>query len=78
MPPYRYWDGGQWTNEWIDGTPKPQFQVAQPQPPAPPLTMVASPPNHALHAIITICTCGLWLPVWIIITIAGGKVKVTR
>lgn len=28
--------------------------------------------NHALHLIITICTCGVWLPVWIVVAAANG------
>ena len=28
-------------------------------------------PNHTLHFIITFCTCGLWVIVWIILTIAA-------
>lgn len=43
-----------------------------------PATVVVQGPNHALHAILTVCSCGLWAPVWIIVTIAGSKVKVTR
>ncbi len=33
----------------------------------------AKPVNHALHAILTVCTCGLWLPVWVIVAIAGRR-----
>jgi len=30
--------------------------------------------NHALHLIVTVCTCGVWLPFWIVIAaINGGK-----
>lgn len=30
-------------------------------------TIVVKPPfNHGLHALITLLTCGMWLPVWII------------
>ena len=29
-------------------------------------------PNHVLHLILTVLTCGLWLPVWIIVTIASA------
>ena len=29
-------------------------------------------PNHVLHLLLTIFTCGLWLPVWIIVTIASA------
>ncbi len=64
-PGQRYFDGQQWT--------------AHHQPaPQPPVTMEVKGPNHALHFILTVCTCGFWLPVWIIVTIAGSKVRVTR
>jgi len=29
--------------------------------------------NHALHAVITVLVCGLWLPVWLIAMIAGSS-----
>jgi hypothetical protein len=29
-----------------------------------------APFNHLLHLVITIFTCGLWLPVWVILAIA--------
>ncbi|AEF41288.1 hypothetical protein AS9A_2841 [Hoyosella subflava DQS3-9A1] len=28
------------------------------------------PVNHLLHFILTILTFGLWLPIWIIVTVA--------
>jgi hypothetical protein len=30
-------------------------------------------PNHTLHAIITLFTCGLWGIVWIVIGLTGGE-----
>lgn len=30
-------------------------------------------PNHTLHAIITIFSCGLWGIVWIIVALTGGE-----
>lgn len=30
--------------------------------------------NHALHIILSICTCGIWIPVWLVWSaIKGGK-----
>jgi hypothetical protein len=26
-------------------------------------------PNHALHAVPTFVSCGLWLPIWILVAI---------
>ena len=28
--------------------------------------------NHGLHLVLTFLTCGMWLPVWLIIVIANG------
>ena len=30
------------------------------------------PVNHVLHLLITVLMCGAWLPVWIVISAAGG------
>lgn len=30
-------------------------------------------PNHILHLLLSVVTLGLWIPVWIIIAIAGGE-----
>ncbi len=35
-----------------------------------PVVVMKAPFNHGLHLVITICTCGVWLPVWIILAIA--------
>lgn len=29
--------------------------------------------NHLLHLILSVLTVGLWLPVWLILAIAGGE-----
>jgi hypothetical protein len=49
-----------------------------PSAPAPPPTVavavsVGGGPNHALHAVLTFLSCGLWLPVWILVAIFGGS-----
>ena len=28
--------------------------------------------NHALHAVLTFLSCGLWLPIWVLVAIFGG------
>ncbi|MCO5970295.1 helix-hairpin-helix domain-containing protein [Actinoallomurus soli] len=33
--------------------------------------------NHALHLVITLLLCGLWLPVWIILAITGTEKRLT-
>ena len=30
-------------------------------------------PNHILHLILSIVTAGLWIPVWIIVSLASGQ-----
>lgn len=34
---------------------------------------VVEGPNHGLHLALTLFTCGLWLPVWVIIAIDNKK-----
>jgi hypothetical protein len=80
-PLLRYFDGQQWTNH--TAPPPPQYHAAA----APGAVAVAvangGGPNHALHAILTLITCGLWLPIWIIVAFLGGRsggtgVSITR
>lgn len=30
-------------------------------------------PDTTVHAVLTVLTCGLWLPIWIIAAITGKK-----
>jgi len=66
-PGLRYFDGHQWTIS------------APPPPPQPPIIInnnivaPASSPNTALHLALTLFTCGMWLPVWLIITIVDNR-----
>jgi membrane protein DedA with SNARE-associated domain len=32
--------------------------------------------NHALHAVLTLLSCGLWLPIWVLVAIFGGSSSV--
>ena len=43
-------------------------------------TVVLYPPrsNHALHFVLSVLTCGLWLPVWLLIAIIEGSRGVRR
>jgi hypothetical protein len=43
-------------------------------------TIVRYPPrsNHALHFVLSVLTCGLWLPVWLLIAIIDGSRSVHR
>lgn len=62
----RYYDGAQWTAHAAP-PPMPMRPVYGP----PPVVVINRGPgiNHALHLILTILTCGLWIPVWVIMTI---------
>lgn len=51
------------TQQWGYGPLQPHVVVIQAPPPRAPF-------NHLLHLVITIFTCGLWLPVWVILAIA--------
>lgn len=53
----RWWDGEQWT-----GATRPR------QPLAPQVMVTRYPPNYrpGMHLLLTICTLGAWLPVWLI------------
>jgi hypothetical protein len=68
QPGQRYFDGQRWTEH---------FAPTPPTPPPPPSVAVAvssgGGPNHALHAVLTLFTCGMWLPVWILIAIFSGS-----
>lgn len=78
----RYWDGQQWTQ--IPAPPSPQHQqpvinnVVNNVVGAYPPVVVARGPNHALHLVLTILTCGLWLPVWIILAVANTNPKTAK
>lgn len=39
------------------------------RPPVPPIEPVIKPTNHVLHLILTVLTCLLWAPVWIIVAV---------
>ena len=65
-PGQRYHDGRRWTEHFVPTAPSA---------PAPAVAVAVSTgggPNHALHAILTFLSCGLWLPVWILVAIFGG------
>lgn len=60
----RYWDGFQWTE---------YRQAAAPQATAMVINQVSvsggGGSDVALHLILTILTCGLWLPIWLLIEV---------
>ncbi|WP_233213588.1 DUF2510 domain-containing protein [Mycobacterium hubeiense] len=68
QPGQRYHDGQRWTQHFVPMPP------AVPSPPAPAVAVAVSTggTNHALHFVLTLLTCGLWLPIWILAAIFGG------
>jgi hypothetical protein len=36
------------------------------------IVLTGEPVNHALHVLLSIFTCGLWLPVWLLLIALGG------
>jgi hypothetical protein len=65
----RYHDGRRWTQHFVPTPP------AAPAPAAQAVAVAVAGgggTNHALHAVLTLLTCGLWLPVWILVAIFGG------
>lgn len=73
----RWYDGNVWT-EHTAASPAPTVRpVAQAQAEATVVTVYRQSPDHAFHFIMTICTGGLWLPVWIVAAIWPRRSKVT-
>jgi len=61
----RYWDGTSWTDHRSAATPAATATVIN-------HVTVAGGGNGgeiALHVILTLLTCGMWIPVWILIEI---------
>jgi hypothetical protein len=82
-PSLRYFDGEQWTEH---RAPMQRSQQRQPYPQqpiyvqqnvvAPPVVVNGGSSSMAgLHLLLTLLTCGLWLPVWIIIEIVQASSK---
>lgn len=71
QPGQRYHDGRRWTDHFVP-TPPPM----PPMPPVAPAVAVAvsngGGANHVLHAVLTLLSCGLWLPIWILVAIFSG------
>jgi Protein of unknown function (DUF2510) len=70
QPGQRYHDGRRWTQHFVPTPP------TVPPPAAPAVAVAVSAgggTNHALHAVLTVLSCGLWLPIWILAAIFGGS-----
>lgn len=71
-PGQRYFDGQQWTHHVPPAPPQPAIVINNTVGAPLPL-VVTTGPNHALHLILTLLTFGMWLPVWLIVAIAGHR-----
>lgn len=79
VPSLRYFDGLGWTEH---RAPAQRRQAARPSQPiivqnnvhAAPYVNVNYRPgtSHGLHLVLTLLTCGAWLPIWIIMVIVNG------
>lgn len=85
VPSMRYFDGIQWTEnrapmqrtqQGQQGQQAPQQPIIIAQqiapPPSPHVVVYNNGTNHGLHLVLTILTCGMWLPIWIIVAIVNG------
>lgn len=61
-----YWNGKSW--DWVRITTQPMAQPMTVQ-----VHKGVSGTEHMVHALLTLFTCGLWIPVWVIRAIVGGQ-----
>lgn len=59
----RYWDGRAWTGH-VAPLPQPQMVVVQA--PAPRSVSGMTTGSMIVNGILTVCTCGLWAPIWLL------------
>jgi hypothetical protein len=78
-PGQRYFDGQKWTIMAPPPPPPPSVVINNNNTVgAPSAVFVRSGPNHGLHLVLTLLTCGMWLPIWLLVTIFSGRpVQVT-
>ena len=64
----RWWDGFMWTSH-----------CEQPAKPAPPMPrgyrVVYRQPSHVFHGVMTVLTCGAWIPVWMYAGVSRYEIK---
>lgn len=70
-PALRYWDGQQWTGHYAPAVP-----AVQPAAAAHAVVVNhggSGGVNHGLHLILTVLTCGLWAPIWLILAACNPR-----
>ncbi|BDB40502.1 MULTISPECIES: DUF2510 domain-containing protein [Mycobacterium] len=70
VPGQRFFDGRQWTYRQPPPPPAPAIIINNNVGTPPPVVLTGGP-NHALHLVLTLLTCGMWLPIWLIVAIAS-------
>ena len=68
QPGQRNFDGQRWTKHFTP-TPPPMLVAPAPAPSVAVAVSAGGGTNHALHLTLTLLTCGLWLPIWILVAI---------
>jgi hypothetical protein len=71
QPGQRYHDGSRWTTHFVP-TP-PSTPVPAPTPAIAVAVSNGGGTSHGLHLVLTLLTCGLWLPIWVLAAIFGGS-----
>jgi hypothetical protein len=87
----RHWDGHDW-GKVVEGTLSPEERSAAldsalirwsgrssrvvARTPYQAVTVIGSPPNHVLHALLTLFLCGLWAPIWLIVGLTQSQRRV--
>jgi hypothetical protein len=66
----RWWTGTQWGEQVRAASPTPVTQA-----PRKAVTWQPNHTSHTFHLLMTLFTCGLWLPVWIVVSIINGVTK---
>jgi len=78
VPGQRYWDGQKWGPK-APAQQQPQVVINNTNTVATPAPVYFNAsPSHALHLILTLLTCGMWLPIWIIVSIANAASRPPR
>ncbi|ORV96216.1 DUF2510 domain-containing protein [Mycobacterium kyorinense] len=69
----RYFDGRQWTDLPPPPPAQPSVVINNNVGASAPAVVVTNGPNHGLHLALTLLTCGMWLPIWLIVAIVGHR-----